>query len=154
MLLTICTLPEAYSWYNRIFQHNDSFDSVYDRLRCALFSIWFLAILLQTIAQCFADKRKRSAEKQFHNRSPELESSYFNRLFLWWFNHIPIIGSKKDLTIDDLFELNKENKSEFLTTLWDYYWTPKMESYIEKKRKLLLDGTNTNLLSQKSNGAG
>jgi hypothetical protein len=92
------------------------------------------------------------AEKEEINVSPELDSSYFNRLFLWWFNHVPVMGSKKDLTVDDLFELNKENKSEFLNALWEKYWTPKMESYNEKKRHLLADGTNTNLLSEKSNG--
>jgi hypothetical protein len=134
----------------------DSFDSVYDGWRCALFIIWFLAILGQTIAQCFADKREKSVEKHFgdNSRSPELESSYLNKLFLWWFNYVPVIGSKKDLTIDDLFELNKENKSEFLTTLWSHYWNPKMERYFEKKRKLLLDGTSTDLLNKKANGAG
>lgn len=40
------------------------------------------------------------------------------------------MGAKKDLTVDDLFELNKENRSEFLTTLWEHYWTPKMEGML------------------------
>jgi hypothetical protein len=85
-----------------------------------------LAILAQIIAQCFADKRKRAVKKDIdeYNRSPELESSYLNRLFLCWFDQVAVIGSKKDLTIDDLFELNRENKSECLLKLWND-WAPK-----------------------------
>jgi hypothetical protein len=56
------------------------------------------------------------------------------------------MGSKKNLVIEDLFELNKESRSDFLITLWEHYWTPKMESYNEKKKEILDDGTNTNLL--------
>jgi ABC-type multidrug transport system fused ATPase/permease subunit len=121
LLHGIFALPEAYHCY---YNSTYFFD---EKWHCSLFFTWFLPIWVQIIAQCFADKRKRPTKKNIeeYNRSPELESSYLNRLFFCWFDRIAVIGSKKDLTIDDLFELNPENKSECLIKLWNYYWTPK-----------------------------
>lgn len=103
----VCAIPEVYGyvfeekyrlilqtlfyrWYERILGTRDSFDSVYNAWSFALFLVWFLTIAMQTFIQCFADKRQKNQEKAFEdfNRSPELESSFFNRLFLWWFNHV------------------------------------------------------------------
>lgn len=89
----MCSLPELYGWYERIVGVRDSFDAIYDGWRFALFIVWFLVLATQTLAQCFADKRGLEYEKNSKDfkSSPELDSSYLNRLFLWWFNYVPIM---------------------------------------------------------------
>ncbi|PAV84153.1 hypothetical protein WR25_11358 isoform B [Diploscapter pachys] len=49
--------------------------------------------------------------------SPELDSSFPSRLTIWWFNKIPWIGSRKDLEPDDLYDLNQEMTTPYLTEL-------------------------------------
>lgn len=120
----ICGVPELYRWI-------DTTSTVpSDELktgRCAAFFIWFVLLVAQALAFCFADPR--SADEQEKSKlSPELNSSFLNRLTLWWFNPLPILGSKKDLELDDLFMLNEGSKSEFLNSLWERYWNPSIES--------------------------
>ncbi|PAV82316.1 hypothetical protein WR25_07265 [Diploscapter pachys] len=65
-------------------------------------------------------------ESQAH--SPELDSSFPNRLTIWWFNKIPWIGSRKDLEPDDLYDLNQEMTTPYLTELWEEKWNPRVET--------------------------
>ena len=37
---------------------------------------------------------------QSEAHSPELDSSFLNRLTIWWFSKIPWIGARKDLEVD------------------------------------------------------
>ncbi|PAV81016.1 hypothetical protein WR25_06937 [Diploscapter pachys] len=61
--------------------------------------------------------------------SPELDSSFPSRLTIWWFNKIPWIGSRKDLEPDDLYDLNQEMTTPYLTELWEEKWNPRVEKY-------------------------
>lgn len=106
---------------------------------------------VQTLVHCWADWRSeldRPKPVDGQKINPELESSFLNRTLLWWFNELPGLGSKIDLTQKDLFDLTKESKADYLVTLFYSYWTPKMEKYNEKKRQLILDGSTTKLLSK------
>ncbi|KAI6196586.1 Canalicular multispecific organic anion transporter 1 [Aphelenchoides besseyi] len=114
-------------------------------------SVWLVTIVAQTAALCFANRRSQSETGDDEkNYSPELNSSFLNRITLWWFNRVPILGSKKDLEVSDLFELNRENKSEYLVQLWEKYWTPKLEAYNAKMKEILDEGTATTLLGEKA----
>ncbi|KAI6219243.1 Multidrug resistance protein mrp-7 [Aphelenchoides besseyi] len=151
----ICSLPELYLWIERMNGSRHKFDDLFDSVRCVLFFIWLVTIVAQTAALCFANRRSQSETGDDEkNYSPELNSSFLNRITLWWFNRVPILGSKKDLEVSDLFELNRENKSEYLVQLWEKYWTPKLEAYNAKMKEILDEGTATTLLGEKAKSNG
>ncbi|CEF71103.1 ATP-binding cassette sub-family C member 8 [Strongyloides ratti] len=67
--------------------------------------------------------------------SMELQSSFLSRITFWWYNKFAIFGSKNDLTIDDLYDLNYDIKSEYIENLWETYWTPCINKYFEDVKK-------------------
>ncbi|KAI6234102.1 hypothetical protein M3Y99_00844400 [Aphelenchoides fujianensis] len=155
LLHVICSLPELYSWIERMGESHEQFTKLFDAWRCALFLIWFMAISGQTLALCFANRRSaEEVARREANVSPELDSSFLNRISLWWFNNVPIMGSRKNLEVEDLFELNRENRSEYLTALWERFWTPKLEAYNAKVREMMDEGTATSLLGDNSMNNG
>jgi hypothetical protein len=60
--------------------------------------------------------------------SPELDSSFFSCLTYFWFRHLPSLGQKKDLTFDDLYNLNEGSRSRHLVPQWERSWLPAVES--------------------------
>ncbi|VDD89289.1 unnamed protein product [Enterobius vermicularis] len=63
-------------------------------------------------------------------RSTELESSFLNRVVLWWFNAVPLLGARKDLEVDDLYQLNRGNSSAYLVPKWEKLWNPAVQAFI------------------------
>jgi hypothetical protein len=127
LIFTISGVPELYEWIQRATD-NSPVPPAYGR--DIGFYIWWFGCLLQTAFYCFADKR---SDKELPNH--ELDSSFLNRLTLWWFTPLPLAGARKDLEFSDCFELNEGNQSHFLREQWDHYWKPKIEAYFEKKKK-------------------
>lgn len=86
-----------------------------------------LAMTAFLIASSFATRRSEKTILD-HGSSPELQASFLSRLFFYWFSPVPSIGHRRALTSDDLFELNRENRSEHLVRLWERNWCPKSAS--------------------------
>uniref|UniRef100_A0A7E4ZTZ1 Multidrug resistance-associated protein 1 n=1 Tax=Panagrellus redivivus TaxID=6233 RepID=A0A7E4ZTZ1_PANRE len=124
LALTAAGLPELYHWGYRLVYNED-----HSRGVSYAFLVWFIGCAISTVLQAFADPRNPEEEPNV-----ELDSSYLNRLVLHWFSRLPITGSKKDLELDDLFNINDTNKAGVLEALWDYYWLPTMEKYHDKRR--------------------
>uniref|UniRef100_A0A914CDE4 Multidrug resistance-associated protein 1 n=1 Tax=Acrobeloides nanus TaxID=290746 RepID=A0A914CDE4_9BILA len=125
-----------------------------DYARCYAYYIWYSCIVLQTIAQCWADPRSES-DKASGKRSSELDSSFMNRLTLWWFTPLPVLGARKDLEVKDLFDLNEGNTSGYLVPIWEKYWIPTIEQYYERKRQLLAQIKKSHVQNGKhANGNG
>ncbi|GMS94759.1 hypothetical protein PENTCL1PPCAC_16934, partial [Pristionchus entomophagus] len=78
-------------------------------------------VVLQTALYCWADARSPKAVK-----SKELDSSFLNRLTIWWFTSMHITGSNRDLTMDDLFELNQGSTCDHIGAAFEKYWIPSM----------------------------
>ncbi|VDK30323.1 unnamed protein product [Anisakis simplex] len=57
-----------------------------------------------------------------------MDSSFLNRLTLWWFNAIPVLGSRKALEVNDLYQLNEGSTSAYLVPKWESFWQPAMRS--------------------------
>jgi multidrug resistance-associated protein (MRP) len=142
LVFTIAGVPELYEWIQR--STDDTIPS--SNGRALGFYIWWSLCLLQTALYCFADKR---SEKQPANY--ELDSSFLNRLTLWWFTPLPLTGARRDLEFTDCFELNEGNQSHFLKEQWEYYWNPTIEKYFEKKKLLVAESTSHKLLNGNSN---
>ena len=64
-----------------------------------------------------------------------------------------MIGAKRDLEVTDCFELNEGNQSHFLKEQWHHYWTPTVEAYFEKKRKLVHESASQKLLNGNGHSA-
>ncbi|KAI1698659.1 multidrug resistance-associated protein 1 [Ditylenchus destructor] len=145
-LHTICAGPELYGWYLTITSPiNNTHAEPISIFRFITSLVWFIGVATQTLLFAFADKRSEEDEMKY---SAELNSSFLNRIFLWWFNALPMRGAKQDLTIDDLFELNRGNRSEHLVPLWERVWNPTIEEYNEKKQEFLAEKAFSTLLSQ------
>ncbi|EGT57440.1 hypothetical protein CAEBREN_10267 [Caenorhabditis brenneri] len=120
IIFTACGAPE---FYQRIWMNQDN--SV---LSVAYLS-WYSALLLYTFFMCFADSMSEVKEGA---QCPELHSSFLNRLTLWWFNRIPMTGAKHDLEIEDLYELDGQMSTEYLSKLWESIWEPKRQRYLHE----------------------
>lgn len=120
----LCTIPELFSWYFK-------FSSQESQNICIIcfvaFFIWFIGIGVQVFLFCFADARSYD-ETITLNRFPEINSSFINRQLLWWFNPIAIIGAKRALDLNDLYDLNYGSSSAYLVPLWKRYWEPTIKS--------------------------
>ncbi|ULT92472.1 hypothetical protein L3Y34_009926 [Caenorhabditis briggsae] len=123
IIFCVCGAPEFYQW---IRMDNEGTVSLGSALSVSYLS-WYAVLVVYTFMMCFADPRS-GIVKGAH--SPELQSSFLNRLTLWWFNRVPWTGAKRDLEIDDIFELNERSSSKFLSELWESFWEPKRLKYI------------------------
>ncbi|EFO88104.1 CRE-MRP-7 protein [Caenorhabditis remanei] len=125
MIFALCGAPEMYQWCR---MDNESSGVLGSALSIAYLS-WYSALLIYTFMLCFADPRSGIVKGA---RSPELQSSFLNRLTLWWFNSVPWTGAKRDLEIDDIFELNERSGTRYLSELWESFWEPKRLKYIHE----------------------
>lgn len=119
ILYTICAIPDIIDFIFNGFNIN---------LTCKWAEIiWIVLIIAQTILFSFADVRHLEDQVKLE-ASPEDSVSFINQQFYWWLNLLLKIGSKKDLEMDDLYELNYDFKAEILVPLWEYYWNPTIKS--------------------------
>ncbi|CAB3397220.1 unnamed protein product [Caenorhabditis bovis] len=126
LIFLITGAPEFYQW---VRSGNES-NQVLDSFLCIAYLSYYPALFVYTFLLSFADPR---AEKHADGQSPELQSSFLNRLTLWWFNRVPWIGAQRNLELEDVFELNDRSKSEHLNELWETFWEPKRQKYIHDK---------------------
>lgn len=119
-MYAVCSLPNIYNWFLNGF--NFSLLEEWTQL------VWIVGIFVQSILFCFADSRLLEEKKRLEF-SPEDSSSFINKLLFWWLNELPKRGTKKDLEVDDLFELNLDQQSKILFPLWEHYWKPTIKSF-------------------------
>uniref|UniRef100_A0A0R3RUJ2 ABC-type glutathione-S-conjugate transporter n=1 Tax=Elaeophora elaphi TaxID=1147741 RepID=A0A0R3RUJ2_9BILA len=118
-----------------------------DKACFVLYQTWYPLVVIQMFLLCFADSRQPfliEAKKHldlgteisqetridiFQNLSPELDSSFLNRLSLWWFTKIQLLGARKTLVIDDLYLLNEGNTTAYLFAKWEKLWDPAIEGW-------------------------
>uniref|UniRef100_A0AAF5CVD0 Uncharacterized protein n=1 Tax=Strongyloides stercoralis TaxID=6248 RepID=A0AAF5CVD0_STRER len=125
VLFTISCLPEIYYIFDDVSK-TINFSTI-------IFTIQFIFLFLQTILFSFADKSiEKTGDKYL---SPELSSSFLSRITLWWFNSFAWLGSKGNLEIEDLYDLNYGNTCEHIEELWIKYWTPTLQKYYEDVKK-------------------
>lgn len=58
----------------------------------------------------------------YDNCPPEATSGFYNRAFFWWQNSLFKRGFSNTLTVDDLFDLDKHLRSDYLQRLLQSSW--------------------------------
>lgn len=53
---------------------------------------------------------------------PQQNSSFLSKITFWWFNQMAITGFRRSLQIDDLWELNPDNKTKNISPKFDLNW--------------------------------
>ncbi|XP_053207952.1 ATP-binding cassette sub-family C member 3-like isoform X2 [Panonychus citri] len=74
-------------------------------------SIETLTIISYLIAICFADKQRGKYNEDPKKICPFTESSFFSQMFFSWYDSMAYLGYKKSLTLDDMWNLPKVNRS-------------------------------------------
>ncbi|CAG9537242.1 unnamed protein product [Cercopithifilaria johnstoni] len=141
-LFTLCGFPEYFFEWQEI--GNFRLMQYLDMARFILYQIWYPLIVIQTLLLCFADCREPflvKTRKQL-NVSPELDSSFLNRLLLWWFTKVQLLGARKTLVVDDLYQLNDGNTVAYLYTKWEKLWNIAIEDY--RRRQKIYKNTQQN----------
>ncbi|GIX88296.1 multidrug resistance-associated protein 1 [Caerostris darwini] len=74
--------------------------------------IYFPILVAELILSCFADIRYRHHPQSGGKpESPETRASFASKLLFWWFNGMSILGWRRPLRIEDLWELNPEDQT-------------------------------------------
>ncbi|XGW29325.1 hypothetical protein V3C99_008832 [Haemonchus contortus] len=127
VVFAVCGGPQ---FYQNVRQgHEDP--SYLSSALCIAYLVYYSALIVYVFAMCFADPREPTEKTQ---GSAELNSSFVNRLTLWWFNPVPWRGARKDLEPEDLFELNEGSTTKYLSDLWERHWHHRITDYHTKMK--------------------
>lgn len=91
------------------------------------YMIYFPLIVIQLVAQLFADKSPTEVKyKQFSGKSenpnPEIEASYIRKLLFIWFEPMTWRGFRKPLTTDDMWDIRPDDTSREMVPDFDKHW--------------------------------
>jgi ATP-binding cassette, subfamily C (CFTR/MRP), member 1 len=106
-------------------------------LELYIFYVYYALILANLILSTFSEKY--SEEKNKNIGSVKSNVNLLSNLTFWWSNYLISVGFKRDLTYEDLFEIEHKHKSNFIIEKLDKEWTKMMLIYF-KKLNLLNDG--------------
>uniref|UniRef100_A0AC35TH94 Multidrug resistance-associated protein lethal(2)03659 n=1 Tax=Rhabditophanes sp. KR3021 TaxID=114890 RepID=A0AC35TH94_9BILA len=53
---------------------------------------------------------------------------------MWWYNSLVNVGSRKDLVMEELYDLNEDCTSSHLEVLWITYWNPVIKKFYQQQR--------------------
>nr|KAF6308676.1 ATP binding cassette subfamily C member 3 [Pipistrellus kuhlii] len=86
---------------------------ILDPFRFTTFYIYFALVFCALILSCFREKPPLFSSKNVDpNPCPETDAGFLSRLSFWWFTKLAILGYRRPLEDQDLWSLNKENRSE------------------------------------------
>ncbi|KAL3875737.1 hypothetical protein ACJMK2_033658 [Sinanodonta woodiana] len=122
-----------------------------DIFRSTTFFAFFPIVLVQLVLSALVDKPPIGAQApQGEKPCPEGGASFLSRITFWWFSRTLIQGYKRDLTMDDLFDLNEEDKSANVVPRFDKHWHQEFQKW-KKKQSLAPDvSANRNELELKT----
>ncbi|XP_061183962.1 multidrug resistance-associated protein 1-like isoform X1 [Saccostrea echinata] len=104
-----------------------------DLEKFVLFYISWGLLFLQLVFHCIAEKVSRRGYYELgRNPCPEIKASILSRLTYWWINSLVVTAYKKDLTEDDLFDLNPRDASDRVVPQFAEQW----EKEVAKHKKI------------------
>ncbi|KAH7704058.1 canalicular multispecific organic anion transporter 2 [Aphelenchoides avenae] len=129
LLLAVCGLPEfRYKLHALLDDEADRFDS----LELWLYMTYYPVVVLNFLLSCFADvPRYHRVDKK---ACPELMTSFLNQITFHWFTSMAILGNRRALEMDDLWELNGRDRSKHLVDKWERVWDKHAGKFHAKRR--------------------
>ncbi|XP_041062098.1 multidrug resistance-associated protein 1 isoform X2 [Carcharodon carcharias] len=86
-----------------------------DVFRDTTFYLYFVLVLIGFVLSCLTDQPPLFSESvKDSNLCPELSASFLSRITFWWFTGMTVLGYKRPLEPDDLWTLNKKDKSKVI----------------------------------------
>lgn len=123
LLVVVCGAPELRYYLNGyIYQEH-----YVDLWRAIFFVIAFALSFLELILCFFADRPVHVHKKG--SSCPEYTASFINQLTFQWFTELAILGNKKSLETDDLWDLNERDKAENLIPMFIDNLRPGIDHY-------------------------
>ncbi|XP_074198909.1 ATP-binding cassette sub-family C member 3 isoform X2 [Camelus bactrianus] len=102
-----------------------------DPFRFSTFYIYFALVLSALILSCFREKPPLFSPKDFDtNPCPETKAGFLSRLSFWWFTKMAILGYKRPLELQDLWSLNKEDRSQMVVQRLLGEWKKQQEKAV------------------------
>ncbi|KAH9518524.1 Multidrug resistance-associated protein 1 [Bulinus truncatus] len=84
--------------------------------------IHYPCILFAFILSTIVDAKPEGSTLKDENQCPEKDSSFLSRITFWWFTGLVVQGYKRALTEKDLWSLNKEDTSEYVSAEFHRKW--------------------------------
>ncbi|ULT79395.1 hypothetical protein L3Y34_010196 [Caenorhabditis briggsae] len=123
LIVIICGAPELRYYLSGFVYHEYPVDLCKATLYIISYGISFLELFLC----CFADRPTNLYKKE--NSCPEYTASFINQLTFQWFTELAVLGNKKSLEKEDLWDLNERDKAENLIPSFLGNLTPGIENY-------------------------
>ncbi|XP_022092710.1 multidrug resistance-associated protein 1-like [Acanthaster planci] len=143
LLLAVCGVAEFNSKVLLAFRETE-----YDTFRFGTFFACYALVLGQLVCSAIADSLPLySVVRSDTNPCPEASASFLSRLTFSWFTSMVILGFKRALTTEDLWNLLDRDKARTVVPRflkeWDKERFPKRKSSRRKQKKTLHVSTNS-----------
>uniref|UniRef100_A0A336KSQ1 ABC-type glutathione-S-conjugate transporter n=1 Tax=Culicoides sonorensis TaxID=179676 RepID=A0A336KSQ1_CULSO len=125
VFLTVLAIPqmltESRAFENR--KENPTDDDAWPQYEFISFCIYFGLICLELLLNCFADSEPRESKyKKQEKPCPETKSSFLNRILFAWFDPMALLGYKKPLVKEDLWDMRYEDSSQVVSPEFQKHW--------------------------------
>lgn len=82
-----------------------------------------------------SERKKHKLQDNELKDYPEDNVSILSKLWFWWMNSLIVTGYKRDLTRQDLWNINEKESSNHVTNEFEKYWNKQANDYIEQRLK-------------------
>ena len=83
-------------------------------------------VFAEWVLSCFSDSLPHSYTlpgQDINNPSPEWNASFITHLTWWWVNPLILIGYRKPLQLEDMYDLSTENTASYGSERFKKYWS-------------------------------
>lgn len=99
-------------------------------LDLANFFVTFILIVFSLILSTISERTLKLDNSGNDRKSPHQNSPLLSMLTFWWVNRLISEGYKRDLTRNDLWELDDAEKTDTATRKLETVWNPKASKYV------------------------
>lgn len=92
----------------------------------------------------------RNPQEIGKSKNPERSASFPNYITFWWFNKLALLGHRKALAIEDLWELRDDLKVSTLMQPFNFQYK-RLSELTDKRSKSNLNGSSKNQSKRKVN---
>ncbi|XP_053202213.1 multidrug resistance-associated protein 1-like [Panonychus citri] len=135
----------------------------YTEIEVTLYNLQLIVFILLLIIISFSDSKSlpdylslklfrdlRNPQEIGKSKNPERSASFPNYITFWWFNKLALLGHRKALAIEDLWELRDDLKVSTLMQPFNFQYK-RLSELTDKRSKSNLNGSSKNQSKRKVN---